>query len=351
MHSAIVLEFSENLSREWKYPSLNDKNECIEEGFKSRDHYSCQPDYMQCLLKNRLLDVKIKGRIIKYKLLSDILLKKSSAMRSYQLDIEIENQKHKVTLIDSCREIPLPKRVYPFFVAKRKVKTEWDNLDRTIFVDKYRVRNWEVLRWAIASKNNKLIEDLKNKKMLDVSDSLSPAEMTKLCSFYGKQLIDARVMDAAMIFPEEMDNPKSKLLRAPYYPWERRNSNTKLYDIQFRNAEILEKDIVDICKNSYAFECLHLAKSDSLVDSDSWMGMKEVMGGEFQFVKNNLNPSENILLSSEYFTLKSKAHRTGVRGAWSGEGKTRKEFEFFEFNGDLRKEGEFNVNFRCMRYR
>ena len=196
IHSTMVLEFSENLSKEWRYPDLSNKGDCVQKDFSNREHYSCQPDYIQCVLKNKLLEIDIKGRKVDYQILSDIHLIDTSKSRSYLLNIEIEGHKHSMTLKDSCREIALPKRIYPFFVAKRNVHVEWDNFARNIFVDKYRIKNWEVLLWADGNKNSQMIKVFENKNPLISATGLNPKQMQSVCSFYGKQLIDGPTKSA-----------------------------------------------------------------------------------------------------------------------------------------------------------
>ncbi len=350
-HSEILVEFVELLSNEWKYPELQNSIECVDEKIKKRDHYSCNPTYLSCILKNNYFNPKIKGRPIEYELHSQPKLLKRRNKRSYQLNMEIEGKDHTLEIVDGCRETFLPQRFYRFFVANRDIKTDWDNFGRHIYIDKYRVKNWEVQLWAQDQKREEILTRYKSLNPLESARDLNKEEMKQYCEFFGKHVLSAQIFDAATIHPEEIDNPESKLLRGSYYSWVRRNSMAELYSVQFENNDITEENLNKLCVKTYGFECLHLSKEDNLIDSSSWSGIKEVFGGDFQYLKNNINPSENLFLSSEYFTLKSKVHTTGQRGGWTGDGFTRKEFNFKEFREDLKKEGDFGVNFRCMRYR
>lgn len=316
-----------------------------------RDHYSCQPDYISCVLNNKIFNPSIKGKQIDYELKSEPKLSSKNNHRSYNLDIEINGGEHSLELVDGCRETFLPQRFYRFFIANRDILADWDNFGRSIFVDKYRVRNWEVKLWAQEVKNDDVASRYQSKNPLGVSRELNAQEMQSYCAFFGKHILSAQVFDAVSIYPEEIDNPESKLLRGSYYSWTRRNSKADLYSVQFETKDITENNIEKLCSKTYGFECLHLNKNDLVVESTSWSGVKEIFGGDFQYLNNNINPSENLFLSSEYFTLKSRVHMTGKRGTWTGEGFTRKEFNFKRYIKDLKKEGDFGVSFRCMRYR
>jgi hypothetical protein len=350
-----LAEVGDELAYIWKNADLAGGKECFvhTEEFVDDSFYQCNPDFISCLLDRGLLKVTHQGQ--RLRLYSNIdgyhyVQRPTHREFLFQLIYGKDNV-FEVRFKDTCREVYVPQRFYPFLLNNRDVTVEWDNFDKNIFVDKYLVRNWEALLWAKKVKNNEVLAKLKGRLPYEYVTNLNPQEMKSYCNFQGKKILSARLLDAISIHPEDIVNPKSRLFRAPYYPWSRKNSETILFKIQKNlSVENLESEKENLCHQVYSQDCLNRKLRHYTTWNSSWLGAYDIMGGPLEYVYNEINPRENIKLSSVYFPWKSKVHRTGIRGYWDGEGLSKVNFDFGKFNS-INKESDFQVAFRCMRLR
>ena len=269
------------------------------------------------------------------------------------MDFPLELNDHKITLRlkDGCRETYLPQRYYPFLTNDRSLTIEWDNFSKDIFVDKYLVRVFEVKDWARNVERNDILERFKTFKDEDIAVNLSVKDMENYCSYQGKHILSARVHDAMSIHPEDISDSKTKLMRAPYYPWSRRNSSTQIFKLQKKQLKALNpKDKKSLCKRVYSKDCEEFKYTHYESSSVTWTGVFETMGGPLEYVRNIIHPGENINLSSRYFKWSNKVHRLGYRGAWDEEEFGDKNFDFSK-HGVSEKIRSFEIGFRCMRYK
>ncbi|EQC47208.1 hypothetical protein M900_0517 [Bacteriovorax sp. Seq25_V] len=304
-------------------------------------YYQCNPRYISCLIKNNILQKKIGLNLNpEYKYIQD------NISRRY----EFKSDEFNFTLIDSCHEAYLPQRFYPFLVNNREHTYEWDNHSKDLFIDKFQVRVGEYKDYLETS-NNKLPTHLENLKDQDIVFNLSKDEMKKYCAFQGKEVLSAMVFDAGAIYPEDISDNHSRLFRAPYYPWSRKNSSSELFKIQKNKNYEIDKNLkVSLCPKVYSRDCSEEKYIHYNRENVSWMGIYEVMGGYMEYTPNIIFPGENIKLSSIYFPWTSSKHRTGMRGYWDGEGFG---FNNIAWKGDenLAAQDEFKIAFRCMRRR
>lgn len=337
--------FVKLISEVWTFAKVNGDEICKKNENTDDFFYQCNPHYFSCLIKNNLLSSMYEKLNLSVSLSPDYIYKNQSGYKEYKYTANINGNIHAISLKDSCHEVYLPQRFYPFLVEQRLHTYEWDNHSRNIFVDKYLVRAFEVLEYAKEIKDLELISKFKNVSQSSVAVNLSVEQMKSYCRFHGKEIMSAEVFDAASIFPEDESDNKSRLLRAPYYPWHRKNTDSILFDVQEKNKKIEEKEIQKLCRKNFSKDCLKFSFINYDRENVSWMGMYEVFGGYLEFLVNTLYPLENLKLSSKYFPAKSKVHRTGVRGYWDMEG--------FGLNNLLIKGEEsleeYEIAFRCMR--
>lgn len=338
--SGFTIEFSKFLSENWRRADL-ENSECLPENAKelSIDELSCHPKVFQCQLSKKpsfnYEGVKVPFSIVDMELVS-------YAPKRYKVEFLIKSKKMSFHLLDSCREVYLPQRNYPFFVSSREIKTEWDNFNKDIFVDKFKVKNWQFTEWLRFTSQYKLLKRYESTELFSSATNVSLENMKKFCKDQKKSILQAKVYDAMTIFPEEISNPSTKLLRAPFYYWTRRNSSSPLYRLQM-GEPVEDKDIEQICLKVSASDC-----PDNITRNLSWMGVSDIGSKEMEYVRNPENPSENIVLSSRNFPLKSSVHRTGVRGEWNRDGFSHNDFNFKKYDRDLAQK-EIEVSFRCMR--
>ena len=155
--------------------------------------------------------------------------------------------------------------------------------------------------------------------------------MEDYCSYFGKQVLEARYFDAATFLPMDLnDTIPKKNNRSPYY-WTKKRSEFK--------AD---------CNLLFAEECL-TKKSNRINNiNPSWAGITDSMGGVLEAFRNPIDPESNLKASSFYFNFKSPWHKLGFRAHWDGEGFDLRHFDFKGLNPE-KNVNKFQVGFRCMR--
>ncbi|MFG1493429.1 hypothetical protein [Halobacteriovorax sp. ZH4_bin.1] len=352
-----IIEIVKTLKFEWENAHLDKEGMCKKLSYVDDQYYQCFPEYMACLLEKKLVNVHINKKLVPITMKGSYRYHQMPSYRYYDFTVKAEgfNEELKLSFVDSCQEVYVPQRYYPFLANKRDVTISWDNFNRNIFVDKYHVQNWEVLNWAKASKHKlaqQAANKIKERNKYTYAYGLSIDEMEAYCSFQGKSILSARVFDAISIHPEDLNDTTTKYLRAPFYPWERKNTKTLLNEIQrmkdFHIDEITNEERLKLCEKDYSSECLDLNYIQKDSRNVSWAGVYEVFGGPLEYLRNIIHPSENIKLASFYFSWHQKAHQTGMRGYWDGEGFGLNNIAFDPF---ISKEigPEYKIAFRCMR--
>lgn len=345
------------ISTLWENADYGDNKVC--KPYQNTDDffYQCNPYYISCLSKNGFLDKLASEEKLDFKFSDTYKFVTNGNFRSYEFEYSDEvGEKRTLSLLDNCHEVYLPNRFYPFLVKNRSLSYEWDNHEKNIFVDKYLVKNYEVLDYARAANKKELITIFEKLAPNFYAKNLSLKEMEDYCHYQGKEILRAEIYDAAVIYPEDIADNKSRLLRAPYYPWTRKNEDSFLYELQgsLNTTKKLEKlkklDLDKSCRKAYGLECLNRAWIFNDRENVSWAGVYEIFGGPFEYLKNTLYPLENLKTSSKFFSLISPYHRVGSRGYWDHEGLGTNNFLFPE-NRVIEFDQEIEIAFRCMRKR
>ncbi|MGB0455298.1 MAG: hypothetical protein ACPGJV_16440, partial [Bacteriovoracaceae bacterium] len=84
----------------------------------------------------------------------------------------------------------------------------------------------------------------------------------------------------------------------------------------------------------------------------TWVGIYQVQGGPFEFVKNKAHPKFNLRSSSYYFPLENPYSSLGARIHWDAQGYELKNLKYYDTDNDdeaLRYQGEFEIGFRCQK--
>ncbi|MBL6989409.1 MAG: hypothetical protein ISR65_06510 [Bacteriovoracaceae bacterium] len=266
-----------------------------------------------------------------------------------------------VLLEDSCHDVYLPQRVYgvgPYKLGGKKKDWTWDNFGRDIYIDKYLVTYRDIAEWIEYS------NDLENQQLHELLPStieqfprpatnLTVAQMRQFCAFKGKHLLEAHIFDAASFYPFDIDEPKAlNVLRGPY-PWTVRRKKFYLARPKKGEKNKLQKESVEIskiCSKVYAKECFKEYKLKNFyTDSVTWTGIFQVMGGNFEYLRNPINSKNNLKASSHHFSYLNDWHQLGVRAFWDGLGHGVNNFHFQ--NGDTPSgQHQLGVGFRCMRF-
>lgn len=352
-----LIDIINTLKFEWENARLDKEGACKTISYVDDQYYQCLPDYLQCLLDKKLVNVHINKKLRSVSTNSKYKYHQAPSYRYYDFNILVEgfNEEVKLSFADSCQETYVPQRFYPFMANKRGVTISWDNFNRNLFVDKFHVQNWEILNWNQLAQS-KISADaaakVKDQNKYIYTSGLTTAEMEAYCKFQGKTILSAQVYDAVTIHPEDLNDNQTKYLRAPLYPWERKNTKTLINKIQrmkeFNKDLITEKERLELCLKDYSAECLDQNYIQKNSQNVSWAGVYDIFGGPFEYLRNIIHPSENLKLSSFYFSWHSKAHQTGMRGYWDAEGLGVNNIAFDPFVATNLAD-DYKIAFRCMR--
>jgi hypothetical protein len=350
--SEFLQEFATEVGKAWRNADVRGDSICKSLKTVDNSYYQCRPTYLRCLIENDLLNIFFKKQKVSTMLRASLKNETYSTHLEYMFPLKI-NKKYNLDLRlkDSCKEAYLPQRYYPFMANQRSVTIEWDTFNKNIFVDKNLIRNEDILNWAKRTNKRNLVTHFKDLSKQEVATNLKISQMEEFCSSQGKHILSARVSDAMALHPEDITAPNEKFFRAPYFPWSRRNSETKIFKLQKNlDVEITDKDRERLCNRVYSKECINHGFIHYNSMSVTWMGAREVMGGVFEYVTNAIHPRENINLSSKYYPWKSKAHRVGTRGYWDGEGFSSNNFELGKYPFE-NFPNNIEIGFRCMRFK
>lgn len=320
-----------------------------------RSYLRCNPDFLACLARLGK-GFGVEGRFSlseKYQ-----LERRKDSPVVYRFSLSKEQVSFDIDLTPHCKELYLPERLYAQGPAPREGESEellWDNVGRNIFIDRdpvsvrdlretlalakraeyqelFTAQELEVLQKLVATSN--LAEPVRN---------LNLSTQHKVCALWKKELLRAEVYDAATFLPfDPQEAFPSQVSRSPY-PWSKRRSDVFLAN---KNPEINEQN----CARAYVYECMGKFKQmhfESL--SNSWIGLRMILGHEIESMRNVLSPRKNAMLSSKYFSATSRWHQLGVRGYWDGEGRDYRNFNFALEDPEVPARTDFGVTFRCMR--
>jgi hypothetical protein len=235
---------------------------------------------------------------------------------------EIPGMSWPILLTDSCRDVYLPERVYNY--GPKGSDFRWDNIDRKIFIDKFYVTNQQVNDWKVLTGRGDTI--IKDRNRWPEPAFINKSEQIKFCSFWGKRLLEAKLLDAASMTPSDLNNPRPERILKAQTPWQRDLSKTFLgmsrvnpdYQLTPLDCQLAE---VDGCPKK------HLN-----TDSATWMGINFTLGYSPESLHNFIYPDKNLKMSSHFLPASSKWHELGLRSKW---------------NGIQGEDGFNNIAFRC----
>ena len=290
----------EQISEYWRFGKYEKKalDQCSDIPLSS-DFIKCHPEPLLCQLKYS--GVKIN---------------------SYELrnngDLYLTLNQTRILLKNRCHRVALHENIYS--AGPRDYSEQiWDNLGQDIFIDRFYVNNFEVVRW----RNQSL--KLSYKESIKPATGLSLEERHEYCFAQGGHLLQSHVMDAASFFPQ---TGPIALIKKSIYPWSKANK--------------LKKD----CESFRFAGCSQVSAMERV--GTSWSGVFHVIGSLPEVFENPFMPEANLKVSSQFLPVENPWHQLGLRASWLG----RSEFDFKEkYLGKLDQKQEVKgVAFRCMYY-
>ncbi len=345
-------------------------------------YFRCNPNFLECFFKNeKWISIKYQNKRYKVKAkLKEIFSANSKAVKKHykivtrnnsdgvlipdyavEVELYLHNNQEKtlpVLLEDSCHNVYLPQMIYESGVVedkkyKRKESSwRWDNIGLAIYVDKTLVTIRDISDWLMFGKNTPKIMLPKDRSLwAGPAFGLTLKQMKEYCAFKGKELLSARVFDAASFFMADNAQDREVVKRTPY-PWGNNYLQHFLYQAR-ENKKFIFKP--EYCNQIYTKECLEIIPYNNYQQStSSWIGINHTIGGYFEVFNNELDPARNLKASSFYFNVTSLWHQLGERAFWDGEGFDLKNFSFkSNYGNDFLEPHElsenYKVGFRCMK--
>jgi hypothetical protein len=344
LFAQVILSAQPKIQKLWeegdryiKKSGLNCPQEIIFDTKVGRSYYQCQPHFWQCywsggVKKDPSLKIDLFGQSFHLRAKPSFapLSALSSEPRYYEIlkgpyeglnfhygmlveftIDEVPDLTWPMILTDTCRDVYLPERIYPYGKAEAKNGEGfiWDNFDRKIFLDKFYVSNQQVNVWKI----------LNNRKDLELNRSnwhrpalLNLNDQKAYCSFWGKRLLEAKLFDAASMTPIDQKDAKPERVARPQTPWQRDLSKTFLgmarinEDYQLTPLDCVLAQVQGCHERYYS------------TDSVTWMGMNYTLGFYPESLNNTLEPVKNLKTSSRFEPPESVVHELGVRSHWDG---------------------------------
>ncbi len=339
---------------------------------ENQQYLRCNRLYLECFLRGKIKDldnnftVKIedKNYQVKFlqkfeqnlhtKIISNSIIEGKN-IPSYGVMVlaqvpELSKDIYPIILKNTCDMTYLPQKVYELTSFKSKEKIYFDNFYKDYFVDKYLVRNKDIMEWKevdSSTSNIKYNTEVSQYHMPAVN--LTRIQQEKYCHFRGKRLLESHILDAASILPSSSKTDQ-RPLRMSDYPWETKGSIIEKLE-QGRALNYVSKEN---CELIYSRECQsefnYNGQSDS---SPTWSGIFETLGGYLESVNNIFEPERNLKVSSKYFTIRNTdIHKLGKRAFWNGSEFSLNSFNFTLDGIDYAKdigESQLEVGFRCMK--
>lgn len=320
-----------------------------------RSYLRCNPDFLACLARLG----KGFGPEGRYGLSEKYQIERRAGRPVvYRFSLTKGKAHFDIDLTPYCKELYLPERLYAQGQAPREGAEEellWDNVGRAIFIDRdpVSVRDLrEILALTKRAEYQGVLtasEVATIEKLVGASNLAAPvldlnlSTQHKVCAFWGKELLRAEVYDAATFLPFDPEEAfPAQVSRSPY-PWSKRRSDVFLAS---KEPEINEQN----CARAYVYECMGKLKQMNFESlSNSWIGLRMILGHEIESMRNVHSPRKNAMLSSKYFKATSRWHQLGMRGYWDGESFDYRNFNFALEDPAIPTRTEFGVSFRCMR--
>ena len=304
-----------------------------------RSYYQCQPHLWQCywsggIKKETALKIEMFGQTfhVRAKPSFQPILSYSTDSRFYEilkgpfqglnfhygvlveLTIdEVPEMTSPLILMDTCRDVYLPERIYGYGKIDPKKNDDgflWDNVDRQIFIDKFYVSNQQVNEWhLLARAANKVIAD---RSLWGRPAILSSQDQKAYCSFWGKRVLEAKLFDAATMTPPDTKDQFPDRVPRPDTPWQR-DIGKSFLGMSRRNPDY-QLTPLD-CQLAQVKGCVEKYFS---TDSVTWMGMNFALGFYPEALENKIEPSKNLKLSSKFQPPESDVHELGILGQWNG---------------------------------
>lgn len=305
----------------------------------TKELLACRSTPFKCFYKNRKNKVVTNKVPIAYKVSFPKENVDQENYWSLPFDLTINKEKKRFYLSDKCLTADIPDQVYNHgrFIVQ---KNFWRPGDVNYWVDKYLVRNIDILYWAQQTGNKVKF----NKNGLFAAATFNSSKpMKNFCQYRKSVVLNTMLADAVTYYG--VDDKRAVIMnknQSPYPFSVRKQNVSHAKMLKNSNYQIKEED----CQKIFTSECIDLNFKASPAESLGWSGVGELLGGPLEFVVNHFNPRRNLMLSSKYFSLSSRVHKAAERGYWSELGATENDFSFFVESP--RYDGEYEVSFRCM---
>jgi hypothetical protein len=320
-----------------KKDGLSCPQEIIFDKKVGRSYFQCQPHFWQCfweggVQKDNFLKIEMHGEVYHLRARSNFpkIQSYSDSPRFYKIvkgplkgmnfhygvmvDVffdEFPDKTLSLILTDTCRDTFLPENIYAHVFQEKKSQERvflWDNFNRKIFIDKFYVSNQMVNDWRLQiGEKEKIIAD---RLKWPLPAIISRREQVAYCSFWGKRVLEAELFHAASMTPIDLKDPLNSWTNIPQTPWQRDLSKTFLGmarinpDYQLTPLDCQLAQVEGCNEKFYA------------TDSVSWMGMNYSLGFYPEVLKNNLEPKNNLKLSSRFRSAESEVHELGYLTQW-----------------------------------
>ena len=319
----------------------------------------CNPYYIDCFFNTKLEGLKNKffvnfegkdhrvqanpifGNKKYYKIITQALFPlKKVPHYSIQVNLTLASSRDlsiDVLLEDRCHMVYLPRRRYIYREHSDQKSEEhiWDNFDRNIYVDQKLVSYQDIAQWLESGVDEKISIPSDPYQWPLPASNLSIDQMEKYCKFLGKKVIDTLVYDAATFYPLNIKQSNYRDRYFPPYPWSKNKPRGKKKHT---------------CDDILSLECSR--KQDTIQNSPhqrtSWMGLKDILGGHPEYIKNTIYPQYNLKTSSFYLSNKSYWHQLGYRSSWSKDSFMSDNFTFKGEQVFKNIHDNIRVGFRCI---
>ncbi len=307
---------------------------------------SCSYSLFKCFYSNRKNKVRFKNHWYPYRV---EISEPTHQRENLKLKLIMGEETLPLTLENNCNKASLPQGYYlgQFYKSSNKIKDRlWHTSKVNYVVDKYLVRNFEVIHWAKRKGLDQILDKLSKSDPFEPVIHLLSEQMENFCKDHNSEVLTAKIHDALTYHHgrqswEEIKTTPPSLNSAPHPFGPRKDDGP-----QFK-----EKFEKEGCQKVYSKECLEKKVEKTFPSSMGWSGVAELLGGPMEYVANPYRPRRNLVVSSYYFDFNSSWHQAGQLGYWNGQDFGKMNFNFFGEQPviDPSKKVSFHVGFRCMR--
>lgn len=367
LFSEVILSAIPSIQEKWT-DGITEKNQretekCVMSYGKGK-HYSaafskCNPQLMECLLKREIpltyLDktYHVRGRA-SFDAISGFsdekrftqVIARSTENRPHlpvlglMIDLEVKElpgMSWKMILENTCQDTYLPERFYSYGKKNDPWEMEWDNVGRNIYIDKFLVSRLDINWWVSTEKKSEKYFTQNPEEWPLPALTLNLTEQEEYCAWLGKRRMEAHLYDAATFMPGSLNQPFPDFIFKTWSYWERDKSKTFFLSKDKLKEGDCTRAWVKGCAEKFPFRPFD-------TNSATWMGIYQTSGGEMEALKNTIDHTQTLELSSYYLERNSEFHQLGSRGEWNGEGMDRDDFRL-PANVIIPK----GVGFRCYR--